>query len=99
MQLATDNTDIDRVYEFNFLGLTINENLNWKSNTDKIANKINKDMGVLNKVKYFLPLNAKILIYNSLISSNVICCILAWGYQCDRLVKLQKGIVRIQCPY
>ncbi len=31
---------IDRVYEFNFLGLTINENLNWNSHIDKIADKI-----------------------------------------------------------
>ena len=90
-----ENTIIERVYEFNFLGLTINENLNWKSHVDKIANKISKSMGILNKLKYFLPLNVKILIYSSLISSYLNFGILAWGYQCDRLVKLQKRIVRI----
>ncbi len=37
-----ENTNVDRVYEFNFLGLTINENLNWKSHIDKITNKISK---------------------------------------------------------
>lgn len=93
--LKIDNTCIDRVYEFNFLGLTINENLNWKSHTDKIANKISKCMGILNKLKHFLPLNAKVLIYNSLILSHLNFSILAWGYQCDRIVKLQKRIVRI----
>ncbi len=64
LRLKIDNTLIDRVYEFNFLGLTINENLNWKSHINKIANKISKIMGILNKLKYFLPLNAKFLIYN-----------------------------------
>ncbi len=95
MQLHIENTNIDKVYEFNFLGLTINENLNWKSHIDKIANKISKSMGILNKLKQILPLNAKVLIYNSLILSHANCCILTWGYQCDRILKLQKRIVRI----
>ncbi len=34
---------IDSVYEFNFLCLTINENLNCKSHIDKIANTISKN--------------------------------------------------------
>ncbi len=42
-----------------------------------------------------MPLNAKVLIYNSLILSHLNFCILAWGYQCDCIVKLQKKIVRI----
>ncbi len=52
-------------------------------------------MGILNKLKYFLPLNAKVLIYNSLILSHLNFCILAWGYKCDIIIKLQKRIVRI----
>jgi len=95
LKLFIENTTIDRVYEFNFLGLTINENLNWKNHINKIANKISKSMGILNKLKHFLPLNTKVLIYNSLILSHLNFCILAWGYQCDRILKLQKRIVRI----
>ncbi len=98
LQLKIDNTPIDRVYEhdeFNFLGLTINENLSWKSHINKIADKISKSMGILNKLKYFLPLNAKVLIYNSLILSHLNFCILALGYKCHRIIKLQKKIVRI----
>ncbi len=49
----------------------------------------------LSKLKYILPLNAKILIYSYLISSYFNFNILDWGYQYDRLVKLQKPIVRI----
>ncbi len=30
-QLHIENTIVGRVYVFNFLGMTINENLNWKS--------------------------------------------------------------------
>ena len=33
---------IERVTEFNFLGLTIDENLSWKCHVNKIANKISR---------------------------------------------------------
>ncbi len=52
-------------------------------------------MDILNKLKYFLNLNVKVLIYNSLILSHLNFCILAWGYKCDRIIKVQKKIVRI----
>ncbi len=38
LQLNIENTSIDRVGDFNFLGLTINEHLNRKSHIDKLAN-------------------------------------------------------------
>ncbi len=47
-------------------------------------------MDILNKLKHFLSLNAKVLIYNSLILSHLNFSILTWGYQCYR-----KKIVRI----
>ncbi len=75
--LKIENTIVERVYEFNFLGLIMNENLNWKSHVNKIAKKNSKSMGILNKLKHFLPLNAKVLIYNSLILSYLNFCILS----------------------
>ncbi len=44
LQLNIENTSIDEVSDFNFLGLTINEHLNWKSHIDKLTNKISKTM-------------------------------------------------------
>ncbi len=45
LQVKIDNnTPIDRVYNFNRLCLTINENLNWKSHINKMANKISKSI-------------------------------------------------------
>ncbi len=38
---------------------------------------ISKTMGVLNKFKHFVPLNAWVMIYNSLILSHIKYCILA----------------------
>ncbi len=65
-----DDTIIERVQEFNFLGLTLNENLNWKNHINKISNIISRRIGILNKLKYFLPQQIKILIYNALVLSH-----------------------------
>ena len=87
-QLVMNDTGIEKVSDFDFLGLTINENMNWKSHIDKIANKISRSIGILNRLKHFLPLPTKLLIYNSLILSYLNFGVLAWGYKCDRIVKL-----------
>ena len=41
-RLLMMGTEIDRVREFNFLGLTINEFMTWSSHSSKIANKISR---------------------------------------------------------
>ncbi len=77
LQLNIENISIDRVGDLIFVGQTINEHFNWKSHIDKLAKKISKTMGVLNKLKHFVPLNARLIIYNSLILSHLNYCILA----------------------
>ncbi len=49
LQLNIESTPIDRVGCFKFLGLTMNEHLNWKSQNDKLTNKISKTKGVLSQ--------------------------------------------------
>ena len=47
--------NIDYVNNFNFLCIVLNHHLNWHSHTTKIANKICKIIGILNKLKHILP--------------------------------------------
>ena len=49
--LVINNTVVERVTEFNFLGLTINEFMNWSSHSSKIANKISRTLGIMNRLK------------------------------------------------
>ena len=48
--LMINDTLIERVTEFNFLGLTVNEYMNWNSHVQKIANKISRTLGVMNRL-------------------------------------------------
>ncbi len=42
LSLQIDGIEINRVRDFNFLGLMINENLNWKTHIEKVTNSISK---------------------------------------------------------
>lgn len=75
--------------------VSLNKHLSWKPHVDKIANKISKTIGIINKIKYTLPQNILIILYNSLITSHLNYCLLAWGFELKRIYKLQKKIVRI----
>ena len=90
-----DKIPIERVSNFNFLGLNLNENMSWKSHIDIIANKITKFSGVLNRLKRYIPGNILRTLYCSMVQSRLTYCILAWGFNYQRLVKIQKWVIRI----
>ena len=86
---------IDRVSEFNFLGLIIDEHLTWDAHIQKTSNKISRALGIMARLKRFLPLNVLRLIYNSLILPHLQYGILIWGVKNGRLGKLQKRAMRL----
>ena len=89
------NTIIEKVEEFNFLGLTLDTHVNWKKHTEKVSNKCSRIIGILNRLKHTLPQRIKIMLYNSLLLPHINYCLTTWGYHCHRLQKLQKRAIRI----
>ena len=81
LTLKIDNVIIEKVDEFSFLGLTMDTNLKWKRHSENICNKCTKMIGILNRLKYVLPLGIKIILYNSVILPHINYCIMAWGYK------------------
>ena len=49
--LKIDHSNIDKVYEFNFLGLSFNEQLNWQSHIDHLSKSCSRTIGILTKLK------------------------------------------------
>ena len=89
-QISINGKLIERVTDFNFLGIIINEHLDWSSHISKISNKICRTNGILNKLKRFLPTHILRQIYCSLILPHFNYGILLWGFKCSKLSKLQK---------
>ena len=69
--LNISNTPIKHAKDFNFLGLTLNENLNWTSHVSKIASRNASKIGILNQLKHVLPHNISLLLYNTIILPHI----------------------------
>ncbi len=87
--------NIESVDHFKFMGLTVDSCMTWNKHTTNISikcqgAKCSRTIGVLNRIKQFIPLIVRILLYNTLILPHFNYCITVWGYQCDRIIKLQK---------
>ena len=94
-ELKINDIIIERVENFNFLGLIFNEHMFWKHHINTIANKLIKLSGILNKLKRFLPGYILRTLYFSMVQSRLLYGILAWGFDHQRLVKIQKRFIRI----
>ena len=69
-----DGVKISRVMNFNLLGIMIDDQLNWKINSDLLSRK---------KSNYILPINIRLMIYNSLISSYF-----NYGFLCGVIITI-----------
>ena len=90
-----NDSEMERINNFNFLGITLDENVTWKPNIGILSNKVSKYSGILNRLKHNLPLHIMRMLYCSLVNSHLLYGILVWGYECHRLEKIQKRIIRI----
>ena len=95
LSICLDGVPIEHDTCFNFLGITIQENLGWETHTNKIANKISRVIRIINKLKHFVPVYILKTLYNSLILPHINYGLLLWGYRCERIFKLQKKAIRI----
>ena len=65
--LKINGTSIECVENFDLLGISLNQHMNWKTHISKLSNKISRTIRILNRLKYILPLHIKLIIDNSLI--------------------------------
>ena len=95
LKLKINDNPIEQVTEFNFLGITIDQNVTWSAHITKTSIKIARVIGILHKLKHSFPLRILRLIYNSLIHPHLIYGLYLWGFNPKRLTILQKRAVRI----
>ena len=96
--LKLNNVLIERVSQFNFLGVILSSSLKWDKHVAHVSLKISRVIGVLYRLKHVFPREVLLTLYNALILSHLSYCILVWGSRIDgnhRLLLLQKKSVRI----
>ena len=98
-EININGSKIKHVKCTKFLGITIDEHLDWKVHIDNLSNKIARNVGVLNKLKHFLPAYIMKTLYSTLIESHLQYCTLLWANShvtnIRKLQLLQKKAIRI----
>ena len=85
---------LERVDTFNFLGVILDKHLSWKAHVEMVSNNISRYCGILTKLKNYIPLDILRTLYFSMIHSHLNYGLIAWGHDCNRLIKLQKRSIR-----
>lgn len=91
--------DLERKDHVKYLGVIIDQHLSWKHHINYIALKISRNIGIISRLRHFVPLKTLISIYNSLISPYISYGLIAWGQasktHLEKILILQKRAVRL----
>ena len=98
LNIKLDGVSLNRVSSTKFWGVITDENLTWKNHIDAISKTISRNIGVLTKLKHFVPENILYSLYCTLILPYINYGVLIWGNTCkiylDKIFKLQKWAIR-----
>ena len=82
-----------------FLGIIIEEHLNWATHINHLCNIIARNVGIIQKLRYFIPAYILKFLYHSLILSYLQYCTLLWANSyyshLHKLSSLQQKAIRI----
>ena len=97
--IVLGQTKIKRESTAKFLGINLDENLNWKSHIKVKANQIARITAILSRLKHTLSINILKTIYSALILPHISYAIVAWGniknVEMTRLKTLQRKAIRL----
>ena len=97
-ELSMGDHKIQRTDSYKYLGVMVDDRLNWKLQISKLCSKLSSVCGILSKVRHYLDRNSLMSIYNSLFDSRLRYGMLVWGTASDqslsKLRVLQNKAVR-----
>ena len=91
---SINNSDIERVSQFTFLGIVLDETLSWKNHIIMITNKLSRINGVLHRLEFIFPKNILLTIYKSLFVPHINFGSLVWGNNFKAISKLKKRAIQ-----
>ena len=96
-KLKINNKNIDRITQFNFLGVILHERMSWKQHIEHIRLKIAKTIGIIYRLKSIYPSAILLTLYNTLVTPHLHYCLLCWGSiikENNLLHIMQKRVLR-----
>ncbi len=99
LKLHINCVDIKQASFVKYLGIHIDSHLNWKTQINNILKKIQRSIGILSKLRYYVTSKILLQLYYCLIYPFLTYGIVVWGNTYESslkpLVLLQKRVVRV----
>ena len=93
------NVNLERKGCIKYLGVLIDEHLSWKHHINLITTKISKTVGLIAKLRHFVPYHILLNIYQSSIAPYLIYGLTVWANASkayvDKITILQKCVLRL----
>ena len=97
--IIINGTRINQVHKAKFLGVFIDDKLNWSDHIKYVTQKISKGIGIIVKARKYFNKETLNNLYNTMILPFISYCIHVWGKAADtylgKIHILQKKVVRI----
>lgn len=77
--LNIGNQTVESCSEFEYLGLTLDQNLNWQAHLNKVCSQISPYAFVLRRVRHVLNQKALFKLYNAYVLSRITYLLPIWG--------------------
>ena len=67
INLVIDHENLESEDSIQYLGIVIHKNVTWNEHIESLIVKVNQRIGLLDRIKHLLPLDARVALYNVLI--------------------------------
>ena len=97
-KVIINETEITQVTSVKFLGVLVDEKINWKEHINLVCNKMARSLGVIRKISGLVNQDCLLTLYFSLIYPHLTYCNIVWASTYDTYLHsiylLQKKCVR-----
>ena len=99
INVKLEGHSLERVKETKYLGVILNEKLNWTKHVNFIKNKLNSASYIMSKLRHYVDIKTLQMIYYSVVNSHLSYCITTWGGAPPTIIEplkvIQRKIIRI----
>ena len=100
LHIELNGTHLEQVDHVKLLGLELDAELSFNSHVQSLSKKMSKRIGILNRMKSYLPRAKRVLFYNAImIMPLILYCCISWSScnkdNVNKIFRLQKRCSRI----
>ena len=99
VDLSINNSPLPFCLSAKFLAVTLDTQLNFDKHISSVENKISRAVGIISKLRHYLPTCAILQLYYSLIHTHLLYGLVVWGSsfksKFKKLLSLQNKVVKL----